>query len=123
MPALAQGMLSGKDLNGIPSDSRAAQGKSLSPEWLTEQSLAALRGLNAIAEARGQSLAQMAIAWVLRGGRVTSALIGASRPEQVVECAGAVANTAFTPDELARIDALSDQVGDINLWASSSEEG
>ena len=121
--ALAQGMLSGKDLNGIPSDSRAAQGKSLSPEWLTEQSLAALRGLNAIAEARGQSLAQMAIAWVLRGGRVTSALIGASRPEQVVECAGAVANTAFTPDELARIDALSDQVGDINLWARPSEEG
>jgi L-glyceraldehyde 3-phosphate reductase len=121
--ALAQGMLSGKYLSGIPSDSRAAQGKSLSPDWLTEQSLAALRGLNAIAEARGQSLAQMAIAWVLRGGRVTSALIGASRPEQVVECAGAVANTAFTPDELARIDALSDQVGDINLWASSSEEG
>ena len=121
--ALAQGMLSGKYLSGIPSDSRAAQGKSLSPDWLTEQSLAALRGLNAIAEARGQSLAQMAIAWVLRGGRVTSALIGASRPEQVVECAGAVANTAFTPDELARIDALSDQVGDINLWARSSEEG
>ena len=81
----------------------AAQGKSLSPDWLTEKSLAALRGLNQIAEARGQSLAQMAIAWVLRGGRVTSALIGASRPEQVVECAGAIANTAFTPDELARV--------------------
>ena len=60
---------------------------------------------------------------MLRGGRVTSALIGASKPEQVVECAGAVTNTAFSPDELARIDALSGEVGDINLWASSSEEG
>lgn len=121
--ALAQGMLTRKYLNGIPGDSRAAQGKSLNPDWLNEQSLAALRGLNALAEARGQSLAQMAIAWVLRGGRVTSALIGASKPEQVVECAGAIANTSFTAEQLARIDTLSQAVGDINLWARSSDEG
>ena len=121
--ALAQGMLTRKYLNGIPADSRAAQGKSLSPDWLNERSLAALRGLNDIAAARGQSLAQMAIAWVLRDGRVTSALIGASRPEQVVECAAAVANTAFTAEELARIDALAGEFGDVNLWARSSDEG
>lgn len=120
--ALAQGMLTRRYLNGIPAGSRAAQGKSLHPDWLNDDSLAALRGLNEIASARGQSLAQMAIAWVLRGGRVSSALIGASRPEQVVECAGAVANTAFTADELARIDALAQAVGDINLWAKSSDE-
>ena len=120
--ALAQGMLTRKYLNGIPADSRAAQGKSLHPDWLNDTSLAALRGLNELAGARGQSLAQMAIAWVLRGGRVTSALIGASRPEQVVECASAVANTDFTPDEIARIDELCADVGDINLWARSSEE-
>ncbi len=120
--ALAQGMLTRRYLNGIPGDSRAAQGKSLRPDWLNETSLAALRGLNNIAEARGQSLAQMAIAWVLRGGRVTSALIGASRSEQVVECAGAVANTDFTTQEIARIDALCADVGNINLWARSSEE-
>lgn len=117
---LAQGMLTNKYLKGVPQDSRAAQGKSLFPEWLTDETLDKIRGLNAIAEARGQTLAQMALAWVLRGGRVTTALIGASRPEQVTDCVGAVANLEFTPDELAQIDALSK--GEmVNLWAKSSE--
>ncbi len=118
---LAQGMLTGKYLRGIPEGSRMTQGKSLFPEWMTDQTLAALRGLNDLAEARGQTLAQMAIAWVLRGERVTSALIGASRPEQVIDCAGAVRNLDFTPAELVQIDELVAQTGDINLWAQSSE--
>ena len=117
---LAQGMLTAKYLRGIPEGSRAAQGKSLMPDWLTDEALAALRGLNDIAEARGQTLAQMAIAWVLRGGRVTTALIGASRAEQVHDCAGAVRNLDFTADELAAIDRLAID-GGVNLWAQSSE--
>ncbi|AGT09450.1 L-glyceraldehyde 3-phosphate reductase [Paracoccus aminophilus] len=118
---LAQGMLTGKYLRGIPDGSRAAQGKSLFPEWLTDKALGALRGLNDLAEARGQTLAQMAIAWVLRGGHVTSALIGASRPEQVIDCAGAIRNLDFSAAELARIDQLVADCGDVNLWAQSSE--
>ena len=117
---LAQGMLTGKYLNGIPQDSRAAQGKSLSPDWLSDDMITRLNGLNDIAQARGQSLAQMAVAWVLRGGRVTSALIGASRPEQVRDCVGALGNTRFSDDEIARIDTLSAK-GDVNIWARSSE--
>ncbi|MBU3030885.1 L-glyceraldehyde 3-phosphate reductase [Paracoccus marinaquae] len=117
---LAQGMLTGKYLKGVPSGSRAAQGKSLSQDWLSEDMIARLNGLNGIAAARGQSLAQMAVAWVLRGGRVTSALIGASRPEQVEDCVGALARLDFSPDELARIDELS-AGGDVNIWARSSE--
>lgn len=119
---LAQGMLSAKYLKGIPEGSRAAQGKSMFPEWLTDATLTALRGLNDLARARGQTLAQMAVAWVLRKGGVTSALIGASKPEQVVDCAGAVRNLDFSAAELARIDALVAQTGDINLWAQSSED-
>jgi L-glyceraldehyde 3-phosphate reductase len=76
--------------------------------------------LNEIAKARGQTLAQMAIAWVLRGGRVTSALIGASRPEQVDDCVGALANAHFTDEELAAIDVHA-RDADINLWAASAE--
>ncbi len=117
---LAQGMLTGKYLNGIPKDSRAAQGKSLSRDWLTDDMIARLNGLNDLAARRGQTLAQMAVAWTLRGGRVTSALIGASRPEQVEDCVGALANLDFTRDELARIDEVSAS-GDVNLWARSSE--
>lgn len=117
---LAQGMLTGKYLNGVPEDSRAAQDKSLSPSMLTDRALESIRGLNAIAERRGQSLAQMAIAWVLRGGRVTTALIGASRPEQVTECARAVEHLDFTDAELAEIDTLAHEE-DVNLWARSSE--
>lgn len=117
---LAQGMLTRKYLGGIPADSRAAQGKSLAPDWLTDDLIARLNGLNDMAAARGQSLAQMAVAWVLRGGRVTSALIGASRPEQVEDCVGALTNLDFSADELARIDTLS-AGGDVNIWAGSSE--
>ncbi|MBU2957138.1 L-glyceraldehyde 3-phosphate reductase [Paracoccus sp. 1_MG-2023] len=117
---LAQGMLTKKYLGGIPKDSRAAQGKSLNEDWLTQDMIERLNKLNDMAEGRGQSLAQMAIAWTLRGGRVTSALIGASRPEQVVDCAGALDNTEFTDAELAQIDELTAS-GDVNIWARSSE--
>ena len=115
---LAQGMLTGKYLNGVPESSRAAAGKSLSTEFLSDENLGRIRALNAIAERRGQSLAQMAIAWVLRGGRVTSALIGASRPEQIVDCCGAVRNLDFSEDELAEIDRYAAN-GDIDLWKRS----
>jgi L-glyceraldehyde 3-phosphate reductase len=118
---LAQGILTKKYLNGIPNQSRAAQGKSLNPETITESALASVRALNDMAEARGQTLAQMAIAWVLRGGGITTALIGASKPEQVVDCAGAIGNLAFSTAELAEIDRLSSEE-DINLWARSSAE-
>ncbi|MBM3605016.1 MAG: L-glyceraldehyde 3-phosphate reductase [Alphaproteobacteria bacterium] len=117
---LAQGMLTSKYLRGIPADSRAAQGKSLSPDWLSQDMIDRLNGLNDMAEARGQSLAQMAVAWTLRGGRVTSALIGASRAEQVRDCVGALGNLTFTEAELAQIDQLSAK-GDVNIWARSSE--
>ncbi|NNK65754.1 MAG: L-glyceraldehyde 3-phosphate reductase [Rhodobacteraceae bacterium] len=117
---LAQGLLTGKYLKGIPQDSRAASGKSLNPDMLSDEAIERLNGLDAIARARGQSLAQMAIAWVLRGGRVTSALIGASRPEQVEDCVGAVAQMEFSGDELSKIDALAFEDG-VNLWAQSSE--
>ncbi|SFP35895.1 L-glyceraldehyde 3-phosphate reductase [Tranquillimonas alkanivorans] len=117
---LAQGMLTKKYLGGIPESSRAAQGKSLSEGWITDAAIESIRKLNAIAERRDQTLAQMAIAWVLRGEGITTALIGASRPEQVSDCAGAVGNLVFTRDELAEIDAVA-QEEDINLWARSSE--
>ena len=117
---LAQGMLTSRYLGGIPEGSRATQGKSLDRALLSARAIASLRALDAIAGRRGQSLAQMAIAWVLRGGGVTSALIGASRPAQVVECAGAVAKLDFTPEELAEIDVHASDEG-INLWARSSE--
>jgi len=118
--ALAQGMLTTKYLGGIPEGSRASQGKSLAPGKITEQAIDSIRKLNAIAERRGQTLAQMAIAWVLRGGGITTALIGASKPEQVIDCAGAVNNLDFSDAELAEIDSVA-QEEDINLWAQSSE--
>lgn len=117
---LAQGMLTGKYLRGIPADSRAAQGKSLAQDWLTGDMIARLNGLNDLAAGRGQTLAQMAVAWTLRGGRVTSALIGASRPSQVADCVGALDNLDFTAAELARIDELS-AGGDVNIWRGSTE--
>ena len=92
----------------------------MSQDWLSDEVVTRLNGLNDLAAARGQSLAQMAIAWCLRGGRLTSALIGASRPEQVVDCVGALGNLDFTEAELAQIDALTEG-GDVNLWARSSE--
>ena len=118
---LAQGMLTGKYLNGIPADSRAAQGKSLAQDWLTDDMIQRLNGLNDLAAARGQSLAQMAVAWTLRDGRVTSALIGASRPSQVADCVGALDRLDFTADELSRIDDLS-AGGNVNIWRGSTED-
>ena len=117
---LAQGMLTNKYLKGIPEGSRAAQGKSLDPGMINEKSVEGLRALNAIAEKRGQSLAQMAIAWVLRGGRVTSALIGASKSQQIIDCVAALERPDFTEDELAEIDKYA-EVANVNLWAASSE--
>ena len=116
---LAQGILTRKYLNGIPPGSRASQGKSLDPAMITPRALASVRALDALAQTRGQSLAQMALAWVLRDGAVTSALIGASRPEQIVDCAGAIANLDFTAAELAEIDRIAAEE-DVNLWARSS---
>jgi L-glyceraldehyde 3-phosphate reductase len=117
---LAQGILTRKYLAGIPQGSRASQGKSLDPGTITERALASVRALDTMAQERGQTLAQMAIAWVLRGGGITTALIGASRPEQVVDCAGAIGHLDFTPEELARIDRIAMEE-DINLWARSAE--
>jgi L-glyceraldehyde 3-phosphate reductase len=117
---LAQGLLTSKYLKGVPDGSRITQGKSLDPVVLTERLRANLNALNDIAARRGQTLAQMALAWVLRGGGITSALIGASRPEQVVDCAGAVGNLEFTTAELAEIDRYA-MDEDVNLWKRSSE--
>ena len=117
---LAQGMLTDKYLDGIPDDSRAAQNKSLQSGFLTDRNIANIRNLNAIAGRRGQTLAQMALAWVLRGGHVTTALIGASRPEQVEDCVRALENPEFTDEELAEIDSYAREA-DINLWAASAE--
>ena len=117
---LAQGMLTRKYLNGIPEGSRASQGKSLRPEFINDKSIGSIRALNEIAEKRGQTLAQMAIAWVLRGEGITTALIGASKPEQVIECVGAVENLEFTDAELAQIDEHASEEN-INLWAKSSQ--
>lgn len=117
---LAQGMLTKKYLSGTPDGSRATQGKSLNPNFLNPKTVENLSKLNDIAAGRGQTLAQMAIAWVLRDGGITSALIGASKPEQVIDCVGAVQNLEFTSEELTRIDAYADEEA-INLWAKSSE--
>jgi L-glyceraldehyde 3-phosphate reductase len=118
---LAQGILTGKYLGGIPQGSRASQGKSLDPGTITPSAIESVRALDAIAKARGQTLAQMALAWVLREGRITTALIGASKPEQVVDCVGAIGNLEFTAEELAAIDRVAAEE-DINLWARSSAE-
>lgn len=118
---LAQGILTKKYLGGIPDSSRAAQGKSLNPATITPRAIESVKALDAIAQARGQTLAQMAIAWVLREEKITTALIGASKPEQVVDCVGAIGNLAFSPEELAEIDRVSAEE-DINLWARSSAE-
>ena len=117
---LAQGILTRKYLGGIPDGSRAAQGKSLDPAVITPRALDSVRALDAMAKSRDQTLAQMALAWVLRGGMITTALIGASKPEQVVDCAGAIKNLDFTAEELARIDDISSEEA-VNLWARSSD--
>jgi L-glyceraldehyde 3-phosphate reductase len=117
---LAQGLLTAKYLHGIPEHSRAVEDGSFRQSMLSERNLASVRALNAIAQDRGQSLAQMAIAWVLRKPAITSALVGASSWAQIAECLGALRNTSFHPDELAKIDALAGD-GDLNIWADSSQ--
>jgi L-glyceraldehyde 3-phosphate reductase len=119
---LAQGMLTARYLNGVPADSRASRDGSLRPDWLTEQNLAKVRALNDIAERRGQSLAQLAIAWTLRDLRMTSTLIGASSVAQLDDSLGALDRLDFTDEELAEIDQHATESG-INLWASSSSTG
>ncbi|MDD3057727.1 MAG: L-glyceraldehyde 3-phosphate reductase [Sphaerochaeta sp.] len=119
---LAQGMLSDRYLKEIPEGSRAAKsGSSLSQELLTEQNLKNIRSLNEIALSRGQSLPQMALAWCLRRKEITSVLIGASSPEQIVENVGSLQNLSFSQEELAAIDSYAKE-GGINLWARSSKD-
>ena len=118
---LAQGLLTDKYLNGVPADARVNRpgGGSLQAGHLSEANLAHVRALNEIAQRRGQSLAQLALAWTLRDPRVTSALIGASRPEQIIENVGALKNLNFSKEELAQIDRFA-QEGGINLWEKPS---
>jgi L-glyceraldehyde 3-phosphate reductase len=118
---LAQGMLTDRYLDGIPEGSRAAQGKSLDPSLLTDEALAHIRRLNEIARARGQSLAQLALAWVLRDQRVTSVLIGASSVKQLDDNLAVLDNLEITQEELDAIEQDAVDSG-INLWAASSEE-
>ncbi|SDL26666.1 L-glyceraldehyde 3-phosphate reductase [Modicisalibacter muralis] len=117
---LAQGLLTDKYLQGIPDDSRAARGQTLKDTHLSADNLERVQALNEIARRRGQTLAQMAIAWVLRGGRVTSALVGASRPQQIVDSVAALEHPDFSDEELAEIDRYAVE-GGVNLWAASAE--
>jgi len=117
---LAQGMLTDKYLDGIPEGSRASRHGSLSPNLINDQSLAKIRALNEIASRRGQSLAQLAVAWTLRDPRVTSTLIGASSVEQLEANVAALDNLDFSAEELAEIDQYATEA-DINIWAASSK--
>ncbi len=119
---LAQGMLTGKYLGGVPADARAARGGSLKQNFLSEENLRRVFELNEIARGRGQSLAQMALAWVLRDARVTSALIGARNVTQLDDSLDALNNLRFSADELAAIDRHASE-GGIDLWRASSTAG
>lgn len=119
---LAQGLLTTKYLQGIPDSSRAAQDDSFRKSMLTASNLGNVRALNDIARERGQSLAQMAIAWLLAKPAITSALIGASNWAQIDECLGALGNTQFSPQELDSIDRHT-RDGGLNIWAASSRSG
>lgn len=114
---MAQGLLTTRYLGGIPEDSRGARPGFFNTKMVNEKSQAALRELNDLAQSRGQTLAQMALAWVLREGGITSALIGASKTSQVEDCAGAINNLVFSNDELATIDRLADE-DQFKAWAS-----
>jgi L-glyceraldehyde 3-phosphate reductase len=116
---LAQGMLTDRYLDGIPEGSRATQHKSLSPDLLTEEALEKIRALNEVAQRRGQSLAQLALAWALRDPRVTSTLLGASSVAQLETNVAALDRLELSADELAEIDRYATDSG-INLWAASS---
>ena len=119
--ALAQGLLTDRYLSGVPEDSRAARGGSLTREQLSDDVLTHVRALHEIARERGQSLAQMALAWVLRDPRVTSTLIGVSSLRQLESNLGALENMVFTDDELAAIDQHAVESG-VNLWAKQTED-
>ncbi|MCU1362249.1 MAG: aldo/keto reductase [Acidimicrobiaceae bacterium] len=116
---LAQGLLTDRYLNGVPQESRAAQGSSFSADMLSEKNLDHVRALNAVAHGRGQSLAQMALAWALRDPRVTSVLCGASSVAQLEDNLGALNNLAFSADELATIDRYAVESG-IDLWRNAA---
>jgi L-glyceraldehyde 3-phosphate reductase len=115
---LAQGMLTDKYLEGIPADSRVARGGALRREFLSADNLARIRSLDAIARRRDQNLAQMALAWVLKDQRITSVIIGASRPAQIEDCVRALAQPAFAAEELAEIDRHALDAG-VDLWTRS----
>jgi L-glyceraldehyde 3-phosphate reductase len=117
---LAQGMLTDRYLNGIPEGSRASLGRSLSPDLINDRTMGHVRALNEIAAGRGQTLAQMALAWTLRDARMTSTLIGASSVAQLEANVAALDGPDFTPEELAAIDKDAVDSG-INLWAASSQ--
>jgi L-glyceraldehyde 3-phosphate reductase len=117
---IAQGLLSARYLDGVPAGARASKGGSFSADLITPETIEHIRALNGIAQARGQSLAQMAIAWVLRDPRVTSALIGARTVEQLDDSLDAVKNLSFSEDELAAIDGHARDSG-INIWRGSSD--
>jgi L-glyceraldehyde 3-phosphate reductase len=116
---LAQGVLTDRYLDGIPADSRAAQNKSLFGDHLSDENIDRVRALSAIATERGQTMAQLAVAWTLRDPRVTSTLLGASSVKQLEDTAAAVNNLSFTDEELARIDQYAID-GDLNLWGAQS---
>ncbi|RWZ64586.1 L-glyceraldehyde 3-phosphate reductase [Labedella populi] len=118
--ALAQGLLTGKYLDGVPEGSRASQGTSFSADVLTDEVLANVRALGAIAERRGQSLSQLALAWALRDERVTSLVIGASSVEQLEQNVGALDNLSFSADELEEIDQYATD-GGVDLWKDARE--
>ncbi|TPW74029.1 L-glyceraldehyde 3-phosphate reductase [Schumannella soli] len=117
--ALAQGLLTGKYLDGVPADSRAAADKSLDAGVITPELVARLNGLAAIASRRGQSLAQLALTWALRDERVTSLVIGASRVEQLEQNVAALQNLSFTEAELAEIDAFAGDTAGVDLWSGA----
>ncbi|AIG75209.1 L-glyceraldehyde 3-phosphate reductase [Amycolatopsis japonica] len=119
---LAQGLLTSRYLDGVPENSRAAQGKSLNPDTITESTLGKIRALNEIGQRRGQTLAQLALAWGLRDPRMTSVLIGASSVAQLEDNVGALKNLHFTHEELAEIDRYATEA-DINLWKRSTDAG
>lgn len=119
--ALAQGLLTPRYLDGVPEDSRAASGGSFDAAWLTDDAIQRLRGLNRIAEARGQTLAQLALAWALRDDRVTSLVIGASSTAQLEQNVAATQNLDFSDDELTRIDGLVAGMPDVDLWRGARD--
>jgi L-glyceraldehyde 3-phosphate reductase len=117
--ALGQGLLTSRYLDGVPEGSRAARGGSFDAAWLTDEMVDRLRALNDVAAERGQTLAQLALAWALRDERVTSLVIGASSVEQLEQNVGALRNPDLSADELARIDALLTDDSGVDLWRTA----